>query len=158
MLMGCKKLLVKAFVLLPCCVVLTVGSAHAGYEWLTMSGDGERPYKTAQDLIQVSPETIQGTAEIRTMQIRVNRSAQRNNWDGLPYRSYVGTVEFDCAKKTARYVVMNYYMTPIWEGPVYQTVTYPVSQPRLMAFRDVVPNPKDRIVKAACTSQSVLSN
>lgn len=134
------------------------GAVAAGTEWLTMAGDAELPYKTAQNLIQVSPQSIQGTAELRTMDVRVNRSTLRTNWDGIPYRSYVGTVEFDCLKNTARYVVMNYYMAPVWDGPVHQTVTYPPEQQRLMAFREVSPNPLQRIVKAACMSKNVLSN
>ena len=158
MLIGYKKSLRTIVVVLPVGLVWACSNAFAAYEWLTMSGDGERPYKAGQDLIQVSPQSIQGNPELRTMEVRVHRSAQRTNWDGIPYRSYVGIVEFDCVKKTARYALMNYYMTPLWEGPVHQTIAYPISQPRLMAFRDVVPNPKDRIVKAACTSQSVLSN
>lgn len=143
---------------LVCGWALTAGNARADNDWLTMSGDGEMPLKTAQNLIQVSPQSIQGSGDLRSMNVRVHHIEQRNNWDGVPYRSYVGTVEFDCAQKTARHAVINYYLTPVWSGPVHQTVTYPPSQPRMMAFRDVVPNPLERIIKAACMSKHVLSN
>ena len=147
-----------AWTLAACALMLLGGNACADDEWLTMSGDGELPLNTAQNLIQVNPQSIEGSAELRTMGVRVSRSAQRTNWDGLPYRSYVATVEFDCVKKTARYVLINYYLTPVWSGPVHKAVSYPLQNPRYMAFREVTPNPLDRIVRAACMSGSVLSN
>lgn len=147
-----------AWTLAACALVLAGSNACADSEWLTMSGDGELPLNTAQNLIQVNPQSIEGSAELRTMGVRVSRITQRTNWDGLPYRSYVATVEFDCVKKSARYVLMNYYLAPVWSGPVHKTVSYPLQNPRYMAFREVAPNPLDRIVRAACLSGSVLSN
>lgn len=158
MIIGKTTILKPVLTGVACSLLWGTAPAQPDNEWLTMAGEGEMPYKTDQDLIQVHPQSIQIGPEFRTMEVRVNRNVQRTNWDGVPYRSYVSTVEVDCTKKTARYVLMHYYLTPVWSGPVYKTIAYPPQQLRMMAFRDVVPNPRERIVKAACLGTTIQHN
>jgi hypothetical protein len=83
------------------------------------------------------------------LKVRVSRSADRTSWDGVPYRSYESTVLFDCVNRTARSTRITYYTQPAWNGAV-KSVNYGPAVPRWMQFREVEPNPNERIVHAAC--------
>lgn len=120
---------------------------HAQAAWFTVLGDPQDP---ALNTIEVDPVPVSVQGELRTMKIRVSRSLPRTSWDGVPYRSYTSTVRFDCANKTARYLSLDFYKEPLWQGEPHQTSTYPEGVVRHMAFRDVTPNPTQRLIRAAC--------
>ena len=61
---------------------------------------------------------------------------------------------FDCTSNTARYLSIDFYREADWKGESYHTSVYD-ELPRLMEFRDVEPNPAQRIVRAACQSSGV---
>jgi hypothetical protein len=151
----------RRFVGLATCV-LALGTAwvpaRAAGDWLTVVGDLSEPIDTAKDVVQVNPGSISDANGLRTMQIRTNRAENRTSWEGVPYRSFEAIVEFDCEKKTARYVSLNYFMEPVWRGTSHKTSTYTKEQFRAMAFRTMSPNPAARIIRAACESKSVISN
>ena len=134
------------------------GLAAAEGEWLTVVGDVSQPSEASKDAVQVNPSSISDASGLRVMQIRANRTENRVSWDGVHYRSFNATVEFDCEKKTARYLSLDYFMQPAWQGPSHKTSTYNREQFRPMAFTSMVPNPAARIVRAACESKAVLSN
>lgn len=115
--------------------------------WFTVVGD---PLDEDSNTVQVNPVTRE--ADPRKMQVRVSRSAPRISWDGVPYRSYVATVLFDCQRHIARYLAIRYHLTATWQGTPHRVVDYAAGPPRLMEFRDMVPNPMARIVAAACPS------
>jgi hypothetical protein len=120
---------------------------HAQAAWFTVLGDPQEP---AVNTIEVDPIPVAVQGEVRTMKIRVSRSAQRTSWDGVHYRSYTSTVLFDCANKSARYVSLDFYRQPLWKGESHKTSTYPEGAIRRMEFRDVTPNPTQRLIRAAC--------
>jgi hypothetical protein len=127
-----------------------LGSAsmlHAQAAWFTVLGDPQEP---AVNTIEVDPVPVSVQGEVRTMKIRVSRSTQRTSWDGVHYRSYASTVLFDCANKSARYVSLDFYLQPLWKGESHKTSTYPEGVIRRMEFRDVTPNPRQRLIRAAC--------
>ena len=123
--------------------------------WFTIVGDKTDP---TLDTIEVDAVPVSINGSRRIMQVRTSRSAPRTNWDGIPYRSYKATVEFDCVEKTAEYQQMTYYMQPLWAGESHISTSYTKSNPRPMRFRDVNPNPIERIIKAACNSASAAMN
>ena len=127
-------------------------------DWFTVVGDVSQPSEASKDAVQVNPSSISEASGLRVMQIRANRTENRVSWDGVHYRSFNATVEFDCEKKTARYLSLDYFMQPAWQGPSHKTSTYNRDQFRPMAFTSMVPNPAARIVRAACESKAVLSN
>ena len=127
-------------------------------DWFTVVGDVSQPSEASKDVVQVSPGSISDASGLRVMQIRANRAENRVSRDGVPYRSFNATVEFDCENKTARYLSLNYFMQPGWQGPSHKTSTFTREQFRPMAFTSMVPNPAARIVRAACESKAVLSN
>ena len=100
------------------------------------------------DTVQVDP--VARDTEPRVMGVRVSRSAPRISWDGVPYRSYVAEVEFDCTLRTARYLGITFFLEPLWQGAPVRTVDYRADDPRRMEFREIDPNPTQRIVSAAC--------
>jgi hypothetical protein len=120
--------------------------AFAQAVWFTVAGD---PDNEAVNTVQVNPVSVESGPGLRTMKVRVSRSAPRTSWDGVPYRSYVSAVLFDCPKGTARYLTLTFYMQPGWKGEPHRTVDYG-DPPRWMEFRDVTPNPNERIRRAAC--------
>lgn len=130
--------------------LLLAGSCLAQpVEWLTVTGDRTDP---AQDTIEVNPIPVSTADDNRTMRIRVSRSVQRTNWDGIPFRSYYAMVEFDCGSKTAQFQQVSYYMQPVWAGEAHKVMSYGKQDPRPMRFRGVTPNPVERIIKAACAT------
>ncbi|MDB5966675.1 MAG: hypothetical protein JWQ72_3175 [Polaromonas sp.] len=100
-------------VLSACCGLMTCSALMAQPQgsWLTIVGD---PTDPAVDTIEVDPVPLSVNADTRTMRIRVSRARQRNNWDGVPYRSFNSEVLFECGGNTARYVAMEYFMQPGW--------------------------------------------
>lgn len=119
----------------------------ADTNWLTVMGDRLDP---SVDTIEVNPTPVSNSGEHRVMQIRVNRSAPRTNWDGIWYRSYSATVDIDCVEKVAEFLQITYYVQPNWTGQPSETVSYTKTDPRVMRFRGVSPNPVERILRAAC--------
>lgn len=128
-------------------VLLALPAAWADNPWLTVMGD---PTNAVVDTIQVDPIPVSVSGDLRTMRVRVNRVSERNNWDGVAYRSYESSVLFDCASNTARYLEIKFYRQPLWLGQPYASVAYHSTLPRWMLFGGVDPNPYQRIIYAAC--------
>lgn len=124
-------------------------SVRAETNWFTVLGDTSDPLATTVAVDPV-PQSVQG--EQRTMRVRVNRPVERVTRDGVRFRSFQSSVLFDCTQKTARYVSVDFFLQPLWAGETYKSVTYPASDIRAMEFREVNPNPRDRIIRAACLS------
>lgn len=121
-------------------------SAAAEASWFTVVGNPDDP---AVDTVQVNPVAIRIVGERKTMNVRVSRSQDRANWEGVPYRSYDARVVFDCRLKKAEYRFARFYMAPLWQGEAHNTSDYS-ENPRPMRFLSVEPNPADRIIRAAC--------
>lgn len=128
-------------------LALAAASALAQQTWFTVTGN---PQDAQVNTIEVDPIPVSVSGEQRTMRVRVSRSNQRINWEGLPYRSYVAQVQIDCDKKTARYQSITFYMRPLWAGAPHNTTDYTRGPVRWMEFRQVDPNPVTRILRAAC--------
>ena len=92
----------------------------------------------------------------RLVGIRVNRAKDRMALDKQPFRSYESLVVIDCDKRTARHNSQTLFPEPLWKG-VPRAHTYDEKDIREMAFRGVEPNPKERIIKAACSIELVQS-
>lgn len=128
----------------PLLLLLTACQVHAAERWFTVTGDEE---DQRVDTVQVDPIARSG---LHHMQVRVSRAVPRVSWDGIAYQSFVADVHFDCEAKRARYQRISYYTQPRWQGSVYREVDYQSGEPRWMEFRDMAPNPMQRIVAAAC--------
>ncbi|MDA7418688.1 hypothetical protein PGB34_20135 [Xenophilus arseniciresistens] len=132
-------------VYLLCAWMLAGSPAWAQGEWLTLSGDPARP---EVDTVQVNPIAVERSAQARTLDIRVNRSRTRRNWEGVPYRSYTAQVRIRCEERRGEYLNLRMYLQPLWVGPV-QEAGYDEPRPPML-FKDVEPNPTERIIRAAC--------
>lgn len=117
--------------------------------WLTITGAPENP---SLNTVQVDPVPLERGEDQRTMRVRVSRATQRMSWDGVPYRSYESNVLFDCRDNTARYLTITFFRQPGWKGESHQTVDYSRGAPRWMEFREMEPNPHQRILHAACSA------
>lgn len=129
--------------------LLVACPAFGQSSWLTVLGD---PTNASINTIQVNPQPVSVSDAGRVLRVRVSRSTERTSWDGITYRSYESTVLFDCLNDTARYLLVTYFRQPAWLGNPYKSVNYGSSVPRWMQFREVTPNPNERIIQAACSA------
>jgi hypothetical protein len=128
--------------------------ALAAPVWLTVLGD---PADPVADTVQVDATSAVSVGSARLVSIRANRGKDRPARDGLDFRSYESAVLIDCAAGSARHRSQTLYSKPLWTGDA-RTVKYEVSDVRVMAFRGMDSNPKDRIIRAACSIDLVKSN
>ena len=103
-----------------------------------------------------TPVSINGAQ--RVMRLRVSRSADQVNWDGVPYRSYITYVLFDCLHNTVSYQTIDCFSLPGWKNEPDRRLAYSQADPRPMLFRDVVSNPTQRIIRAACQTSGIITN
>lgn len=127
-----------------------VATVSAQANWLTVVGHQHEPQN---DVVQVLVPLKLADESVQTLTVRVNRSGLRSSWDNVPYRSYTSTVVVDCEKKSGHYSEINFYLMPMWEGKPHNTSVFSFAQWRPMRFRDMTPNPTERIIKAACLNQ-----
>lgn len=134
-------------------LLLLAGLGRADPTWFTIVGN---PVDPAADTIQVEVASIQGDDALRTAKIRVSRANVRlSPWAKVEFRSFVALTQFDCKARTARYLATDFHRQPLWQGTPFHSVTYPRDVVATMRFRDVDPNPAERIVRAACELRSV---
>ncbi|SEB24197.1 surface-adhesin E family protein [Variovorax sp. YR216] len=117
-------------------------------QWFTVTGN---PADASMDTVQVDPVATHVEGQFRTMNVRVSRARQRFNWENVPYRSYESKVVFDCRARKAGYTFATFYPQPLWQGAPSKSTDYS-RNPQPMLFRDVEPNPMQRIIRAACQS------
>lgn len=140
-------------VLALCCAASLPALAAGEHNWLTIVGDAVR---TDIDTIQVDVKPVAIKANIRLMNLRLSRAKERINGDGIPFRSFEAIVEFDCLNNTARYTRTQFFARPLWTAPT-RLMNFPSNDVRAMAFREIEPNPNDRIIRAACDFDDVSS-
>ena len=128
------------------------GTAHAQGDWFNLMGDAA---VDTVDTIEVDPTPVSISGGQRVMRLRVSRSTDRVNWDGIPYRSYIAEVLFDCQNNTASFQKIDYFSLPAWKNEPDRRLVYSPADPRPMLFRDVVPNPTQRLIRAACQTSSI---
>lgn len=119
--------------------------------WLTILGD---PLDPVSETVQVDVTSAVAFETARLVSIRANRSQNRMARDGQEFRSYLSSVLIDCDTGTARHRSQVLYSGPLWTGPM-RSVKYDEQDVRMLAFRDMPANPKDRIIKAACAINMV---
>ena len=132
------------------CSQLSIAKTDTG-SWLTVVGSAEDPNI---DTIQIDPTPLETNGQLRWMTLRLNRAKQRTSTDRIAFRSFSSVVEFDCEKRSARFTKTQFYNGPLWTSPG-RAMDYPPWMVRPMVFREIDPNPKERVIKAACTSKRV---
>ena len=133
-----------------CCTL-----AQAGAHWFNVMGDAA---DESVNTIEVDPTPVSITGETRIMRVRVSRSQDCVNCDGVPYRSFVSDVLFDCPQGEARYLSIDYYRLPVWKGEPFLRQVFPQTEPGMMQFRDVEPDSYRRILRAACHTSTITNN
>ena len=133
--------------------VLTQPMAAADPVWLTVLGD---PLDASTDTVQVDVTSAVAFDSSRLVRIRANRAERRLAGDGAFFKSYVSQVLIDCTARTARHRSQVLYEAPLWTG-ASRTVAYADDDVQPMAFKGMDDNPKDRIIRAACSIDLVES-
>lgn len=144
-----KRILASLFIVLGLLPSSIFASEHS---WFTIIGD---PLRGDVDTIQVDAMPVAIKGDIRLLNLRLSRARPRTSADGIVFRSFHALTEFDCRKKTARYTRTQFYAQPLWQEPG-RVMDYPSNDVRPMAFREIQPNPNERIIRAACTFERVL--
>lgn len=135
------------------CVAAAGLPALAGESnWLTISGSGT----TAGETVEIAPELVSLSSDLRLITVRVNRLDERMGYDGEPYRSYQAEVRVDCVSRKAAFSRITFYQAHQWTGPSREASFAGDGMPPLR-FADMQPNPKQRIIEAACSLGKVKS-
>ena len=120
---------------------------RATTNWLTLVGN---PRDAAVSTIEVYALPVVVSDNLRSLDIRVNRDQQSLSSEGIPFRSYSATILVDCYENKARFTTAAFYMTPLWEGTPHKIASWSAAQVRPVLFRNFDPNPRDKIIRAAC--------
>jgi len=127
-------------------VLVCAAAVQAQSNWFTVAGNPNDPNV---DTVQVDPVAVYREDAARVMSVRVSRATPRRNWEGVGYRSYHSEVVFDCRTRRAHYRQASFYAEPLWRGEAHTRTDY-TNDPKPMLFKDMAPNPTQRIVRAAC--------
>ena len=133
-------------------VVLGIALASAGVaaqqpSWFTVVGD---PGSPQTDTVEVDAASAVAFESLRLVKLRVNRASSRTAFDGKPYRSYYSTALLDCTEMKAWHRTLSLYAEPLWRGQL-RIHEYSESDGRSVAFADMSMNPRDRLIRAACS-------
>jgi hypothetical protein len=123
--------------------------AHAQPGWFTVVGD---PLDKMADTVQVDPDKVAPVETLKEMNLRVNRSTPRFNWDGIP-TAPTSRAWCSIASRAAPATWPRASIQPLWQGESHHVADYSEA-PKPVAFRDMKPNPTARIVRAACRVRS----
>lgn len=102
------------------------------------------------DTVQLNLAKVGERGKIDVMQLRVSLAQQRT-MNGQNYQSYLSKILIDCRKDAIVHLEQTRFEAPRWEGPsTYQA--FPEVRP--MAFGGLAPNPKARVLRAACAEKA----
>lgn len=135
------------------CLLAAPPAKAAGPVWLTVLGD---PLDPKAETVQVDVTSAVAFDDSRLVRLRANRGEPRVARDGTVFRSYSSQVLIDCLARTARHRSQVLYEAPLWTGTAHE-LTYRDDDVRTLAFRGMEANPKDRIIRAACSIELVES-
>ncbi|MBV7428273.1 hypothetical protein KW843_16075 [Acidovorax sp. sif1233] len=133
----------------PLLIVAVLASSAAAAEapsWLTVVGD---PANAFVDTLEVDATSAIAFESMRLVKLRVNRARPRTGFDDQPYHSYYSTAVVDCTGLKAWHRSIALFSKPLWHGKM-RLVEYAESDGRNLAFAEMEPNPRDRLIKAAC--------
>lgn len=128
---------------------LSAATAAAAAEptWLTVVGD---PADAFVDTVEVDATSAVAFEAMRMVKLRVNRAKTRMGFDGQPFHSYYSTAIVDCTESKAWHRSVALFDNPLWRGRM-RMVEFAESDGRSLAFAEMDPNPRDRLIKAACS-------
>lgn len=121
--------------------------ALANSNWLTIMGD---PLDAGAGTIEIDPTSRAIQGDRRSLLIRVSRPQERTSTDGVSFRSYLASVEFDCIQRNARFLSVDFYQQSLWQGTPHKSMVYGSAQIRPLVFRFFEPNPLEKLLQAAC--------
>lgn len=131
-------------------IVMALGFSSAvcaeGPAWFTIVGN---PQDAATDTLEVDVTSAVAFESMRLVKMRVNRARSRIGYDGQPFRSYYSTAVVDCAAMTAWHRSVAFFNEPLWSGQI-RLREYTQADNRPVVFADMAPNPRERLLKAAC--------
>ena len=114
--------------------------------WLTIVGD---PQSARADTVEVDATSAVAFESMRLVKLRVNRARPRTGFDGNPYQSYYSTAVVDCAEQKAWHRTLSLFDKPLWRGKM-RVADANEGEGRDVSFAEIDPNPRGRLMKAAC--------
>jgi len=129
-----SRLLLAACCLAPAC--------HAA-QWFLLSGEpGSRV-----DSAELDMSTVGSRQDSRQMMLRISLAESRQDETGRPHQSYLSRINVVCSTASVLHEVQWRFQDAHWGGRMQQEI---FAQPKPMAFLGLVPNPRDRLLAAAC--------
>ncbi|QHI97222.1 hypothetical protein GT347_04050 [Xylophilus rhododendri] len=124
-------------------ICLFCSTSRAG-NWFAIAGDRGDPHADATELDTAS---IGRRSDRQRLLFRVTLAKPRQDADGESFQSYLSTVLVECSSGSIFHEEQLRYRDAQWSGPVRREV-FPPAKP--MAFGGLVPDPRERILAAAC--------
>jgi len=123
-----------------CCIA---PACHAT-QWFLLSGE---PGSGTADSAELDVSTIGTRQDSRQLMLRISLAEPRRDEAGRTYRSYVSRITVVCSTSSIVHEAQWRYQDANWSGQM-QEETFGL--PRPMAFLGLVPNPRERLLAAAC--------
>jgi len=131
----------------PLLLAVCLFSANArAVEWFTVIGVKNDPNV---DTAQLDVSTINRRGASTVLRFRVNLAEARKLPSGEVYQSYVSLISIDCTSMSVFHEEQTRFHESYWGGGATQEKFV---QPKPMAFGGLAPDPKPRILNAACRS------
>lgn len=124
-----------------------LGSNAWAVEWFTVIGSKNDPQV---DTAQLDVSTIARRGAATVLRFRVNLAQARKLPSGETYQSYVSLISVNCSSMAVFHEEQTRYPQAYWGGNASHEKFV---QPKPMAFGGLAPDPKPRILNAACRSQ-----
>lgn len=127
-------------------LVLWSGAAQA-VDWYTVTGDKAN---ADVDTTQIDATTIDRRVGVLGLRFRVTLAKARTLPGGEVYQSYVSHIAVDCPTGAIFHEDQTRYEEALWTG---KSRFEKFVQPKPMAFALLVPDPRPKILAAACESR-----
>jgi hypothetical protein len=126
---------------------LAQASAQDDERWFTVLGNLA---DSETDTVQLNMAKVETRGKNDVMQLRVTLAKQRTMATGERFQSYRSQILIECAKESIVHLNQTRFELGRWGGPSeYQRF----NEVRPMAFGGLEPNPKARVLRAACETK-----
>lgn len=112
--------------------------------WFTLMGSLA---DDTTDTVQINMAKMEARGSNNVMQLRVNLAHQRTMDSGEKYQSYLSKILIECSADSVVHLEQTRFELRRWEG---HSTFQKFPEVRPMAFGGLEPNPRARVLRAAC--------
>ena len=125
-----------------CCTITP--AAHAA-QWFLISGNPDDP---KVDSAELDISTVGKRSDVQSFELRFALASPREDLDGYSYQSYISTITVICSASGIYHDAQTRYASRHWSGDIQKELFV---RPKPMAFSGLNPDPRRRLMAAACS-------